>query len=671
MVLRYRDIVRVLSLKQRNLHGAYDMGDNRFAKVAKNYGGRDVGAVFRHERLGAVDFEDVYVGFRTGVLASLRLDAQTPVRTDVFMIQPKIIIVGGGLSGLMSAIKICEKGVPVSIFSVVHVKRSHSVCAQGGINACLNTKGEGDSIEQHIFDTIYGGDFLAQQDPVVKLCNSAPGIAYMYDRMGVMFSRTSEGRLDLRLFGGVKHRRTLFSGGTTGQQLMYALDEQVRKFESKGLMQKFEGWEFTSLVKDQDGRCCGITAINLNTMEEHVFRADAVIMCTGGFGQLYGRATNSTHCNGAAASICYRQGAALANLEMVQFHPTAIPGDDKMRLISEAVRGEGGRVWTYKDGKPWYFLEEWYPAYGNTVPRDVAARAIWKVVKNMKLGINGEEVVYLDVTHIDPEELERKLGGVLEIYSKFVGDDPKYVPMKVFPAVHYSMGGLYVDFDHMTTIKGLFAAGECDYQYHGANRLGANSLLSATFSGFEAGPNALNYARSLEKSCESLPSIVFEDELQKQIEIDKRYLSTGGKENQHNLKKELSETMMENVGVVRFNDKLKLAENKILELSDRFEKCSIQDASSWSNNELLFMRMLYNQFILGRAVVRSALNRDESRGSHYKPDFPKRDDKNWMKTTKAKFTPDGPVFEYEAVEAKHIKPIERRYDVSPITSGDE
>lgn len=585
--------------------------------------------------------------------------------------EPKIIIVGGGLAGLMSTIKICEKGTPVSIFSVVPVKRSHSVCAQGGINACLNTKGEGDSIQQHIFDTIYGGDFLAQQEPVKKLCEAAPGIVHMYDRMGVMFSRTPEGRLDLRLFGGVKHRRTLFAGGTTGQQLMYALDEQVRKFESKGLVRKFEGWEFTSLVKDHSGRCCGITAIDLSTMEQHVFRADAVIMATGGFGQLYGRATNSTHCNGSAASICYQQGATLANLEMVQFHPTAIPGDDKMRLISEAVRGEGGRVWTYKDGKPWYFLEEWYPAYGNTVPRDVAARAIWKVVKDMKLGVKGEDVVYLDVTHIDPEELERKLGGVLEIYWKFVGDDPKRVPMKVFPAVHYSMGGIYVDFNHMTTVPGLFACGECDYQYHGANRLGANSLLSATFSGFETGLSALEYAKNLGSSCEALPSAIYDSELQNQTDKDRRILKMDGRENPHQLKKELSETMMENVGVVRYNDKLKLAETKILELSERLKRSGIQDKGGWANDELMYMRMLENQLVLARAVVMSALQRDESRGSHYKPDFPDRDDANWMKTTLVTYSPDGPKFGHEPVEPKYIKPIVRRYDVAPVKTGDE
>ncbi len=581
------------------------------------------------------------------------------------MTDPKIIIIGGGLSGLMAAIKACEKGQAVAIFSVVPVKRSHSVCAQGGINAALNTKGEGDSVQQHTFDTVYGGDFLGNQEAIKKLCEAAPGIVSLYDRMGVMFSRTPEGLLDLRLFGGVRHRRTLFSGGTTGQQLMYALDEQVRKFESLGLVRKFEGWEFTSLVKDHEGACRGITAINLATMEQHVFRADAVVICTGGFGQLYGRATNSTHCNGSAASICYQQGVRLANMEMVQFHPTAIPGEDKMRLISEAVRGEGGRIWTLKDGKPWYFLEEWYPAYGNTVPRDVAARAIWKVVKDMKLGVNGEEVVYLDVTHIDPAILQTRLGGVLEIYEKFVGVDPKKVPMKIFPAVHYSMGGIYVDLEHKTNIPGLFAAGECDYQYHGANRLGANSLLSATYSGYDAGPIAVEYVKNLKKSCDSLPSSIYDTEVERQNEFTKKIMSMNGSENPYELKKEMNDALMDDVCVVRYNNKIKEADAKVLELTERFDKCHIHDASGWANAEPLFMRTLYNQLILARAVICSALVRDESRGSHYKPDFPKRDDAIWMKNILASYATDGPKFEYEQVEAKYIKPIERRYDVAP------
>ena len=405
------------------------------------------------------------------------------------MSKGKIIVVGGGLAGLMATIKIAEAGVKVDLFSLVPVKRSHSVCAQGGINGAVNTKGEGDSPWEHFDDTVYGGDFLADQPPVKAMCEAAPGIIHLLDRMGVMFNRTPEGLLDFRRFGGTQHHRTAYAGATTGQQLLYALDEQVRRHEVAGLVTKYEGWEFLGAVLDDEQVCRGIVAQNLTTMEIKAFPADAVIMATGGPGIIFGKSTNSIINTGSAASIVYQQGAYYANGEFIQIHPTAIPGDDKLRLMSESARGEGGRVWTYKDGKPWYFLEEKYPAYGNLVPRDIATREIFHVCVDLKLGINGENMVYLDLSHKDPKELDIKLGGIIEIYEKFMGEDPRKVPMKIFPAVHYSMGGLWVDYDQMTNIKGLFAAGECDFSMHGANRLGANSLLSAIYGGMVAGPS--------------------------------------------------------------------------------------------------------------------------------------------------------------------------------------
>lgn len=577
------------------------------------------------------------------------------------MTSPKIIIIGGGISGLMASLKIMEKGIPVDLFSMVRIKRSHTVCAEGGINAALNTKGEGDSVEQHIEDTIIGGDFLAHQKPIVKLCNAAPGIIHMYDRMGATFSRTPEGRLDLRLFGGVKKRRTAFAGATTGQQLMYALDEQVRKFEAQGLARKFEFWEFGSVVKNSEGRCVGITATDLRTMETRAFPADAVIMCTGGYGHIYGLCTASTHCTGSAASAVYQQGATFGNGEFMQFHPTAIPNVDKMRLVSEAARGEGGRIWTYKDGKPWYFLEEWYPAYGNLVPRDVAARAIYKVVHEMGLGIDGKEQVYLDLTHIDAERLTMRLGGIIEKYKKFAGEDLRKVPMRVFPAAHYSMGGLYVGENHMTTIPGLFAAGECDYLYHGANRLGANSLLSATFSGFETGQIAVEYAKNLEKGAGAEVSSLFEEELRRQQDWHKKLASQEGSENIYELKQEMNRMMCKNVGIVRKNSELKATDEKLVELLERFNGCGTIDSSRWSNQEVLFKREVYNMLHLARVVTIGALNRNESRGAHYKEEFPERDDKHWHKITRARFSPEGPVFEYEEVETSYMKPKKRDY----------
>ncbi|MFS0645224.1 succinate dehydrogenase flavoprotein subunit [Siminovitchia sp. 179-K 8D1 HS] len=579
------------------------------------------------------------------------------------MSKGKIIVVGGGLAGLMATIKIAEQGHPVDLFSLVPVKRSHSVCAQGGINGAVNTKGEGDSPWIHFDDTVYGGDFLANQPPVKAMCEAAPGIINLLDRMGVMFNRTPEGLLDFRRFGGTQHHRTAFAGATTGQQLLYALDEQVRRHEVAGLVNKFEGWDFLGIVQDDAGVCRGIVAQNLTTMEIQSFPADAVIMATGGPGIIFGKSTNSVINTGSAASIVYQQGAAYANGEFIQIHPTAIPGDDKLRLMSESARGEGGRVWTYKDGKPWYFLEEKYPAYGNLVPRDIATREIFHVCVDLKLGINGENMVYLDLSHKDPHELDVKLGGIIEIYEKFTGDDPRKVPMKIFPAVHYSMGGLWVDYEQHTNIEGLFAAGECDYSQHGANRLGANSLLSAIYGGMVAGPEALKYVNGLDKTAEDLSSTLFDSAVKKEDDKWSEIMSLDGTENAYVLHKELGEWMTDNVTVVRYNKNLKETDDKILELMERWKNININDTAKWSNQGALFTRQLWNMMQLARVITLGALNRNESRGAHYKPEFPDRNDEEWLKTTMATYNPskNEPEFSYEDVDVSLIQPRKRDY----------
>ncbi|WP_018214231.1 succinate dehydrogenase flavoprotein subunit [Desulfitobacterium hafniense] len=574
----------------------------------------------------------------------------------------KVIVVGGGLAGLMAAIKIAEEGTPVDLFSLVPVKRSHSVCAQGGINGAVNTKGEGDSPWEHFDDSVYGGDFLANQPPVKAMCDAAPGVIHLMDRMGVMFNRTAEGFLDFRRFGGTKHHRTAFAGATTGQQLLYALDEQVRRFEAAGLVRKYEGWEMLSAVIDE-GVCKGIVAQNLYNMEIQSFPAAAVIVAAGGCGMIFGKSTNSTINTGSVASALYQQGVKYANGEFIQIHPTAIPGEDKLRLMSESARGEGGRVWTYKEGKPWYFLEEMYPAYGNLVPRDIATRAIYHVVFDLGLGVNGENMVYLDLSHKDPHELQIKLGGILEIYEKFVGDDPKKVPMRIFPAVHYSMGGMWVDYDQMTNIPGLFAAGECEYQYHGANRLGANSLLSAIYGGMIAGPKSLEYIKKNKSATSSGEEEAFVRERKAQEELWNRILTMKGEENPYHIYQELGDVMTQNVTVIRYNDKLAGTDQKIQELMQRWQKIQLIDDVQWSNQTALFIRQLWNMLELARVITLGALNRNESRGAHYKPDYPERDDANWLKTTIATYTPEGPQFSYEAVDVSLIAPRPRRYDV--------
>ncbi len=454
----------------------------------------------------------------------------------------RVIVVGGGLAGLSTTMKLAEQGVPVELFSLVPVKRSHSVCAQGGINACNEVaRQQGYSEFEHCRETLLGGDFLANQPPVMEMAMMAPGVIDLLDRLGVPFNRTAEGFRDLRLFGGSLYKRTHFAGATTGQQLLYALDEQVRRWELEGRVVKHEFWDFLWPVLSDDGRCVGIVAQDLRSMEIRAFRGDAVVMASGGNGLIFGLTTMSTICTGSAAARCYLAGARLANPEFNQVHPTAIPGEDKCRLMSESARGEGGRIWVPKkkgdprqpndipEGERDYFLERLYPKYGNIVPRDIATREIYYICEQ-GYGVAGGRMVYLDLTEkatgIPYAVLKKKLGGILEIYEKFVGVDPLLEPMKIYPALHYSMGGLWADFvkddktgglkrfdpkNHMTNIPGLYAAGEADYQYHGANRLGANSLLSCITTGLFIGPCIKNYITDVAKgSAEELPGGIYD-----------------------------------------------------------------------------------------------------------------------------------------------------------------
>jgi succinate dehydrogenase / fumarate reductase flavoprotein subunit len=593
------------------------------------------------------------------------------------MRQPKIIVVGGGLAGLMATIRAAESGIAVDLFSIVPVKRSHSVCAQGGINAAKNQKGEGDTTDKHFDDTIYGGDFLANQPLVQRMCEAAPGVIDLLDRMGVMFNRTPEGLLDYRRFGGTLYHRTAFAGATTGQQLLYALDEQVRRHEAEGRVKKLEGWTFLSAVIDEGRMCRGICAMDLRSMEVKTFPADAAIFATGGIGAIFGRSTNSVVCTGSAQSALFQQGVDYANGEFIQVHPTAIPGEDKLRLMSESARGEGGRVWVPRnpaekrrpkdipESDRFYFLEEWYPKYGNLVPRDIATRAIHRIVYQEKLGLDGQAAVYLDVSHIPRETLNRKLEGILEIYEKFLGVDPRAEPMKVFPGMHYTMGGIWVNGeDQATNVPGIFAAGECEYQYHGANRLGANSLVSCIFGGGLAGTSAVKYAKNLEKGAEAAAQAVYESERKRQEEKNQKLISQDGSENPITIWRELGELMTEHVTVTRINSNLQVADAKIQTLQERYKRINLTDRTRWSNQTLNFARELENMLVLSRVITLGALARNESRGAHYKPEFPDRDDANWLKTTRAKWVNGDVQLTYEPVDISLIKPRARRYDAA-------
>jgi len=658
--------------------------------------------------------------------------AKSTIRSEGGKVR-RVIVVGGGLAGLMTVIKLCEARVPVDLISLVPVKRSHSVCAQGGINASVNTKGEGDSPQVHLEETAYGGDFLGNQPPIKGMADAAPGIVFMLDRMGVPFNRTAEGLLDFRRFGGTLFHRTAFAGATTGQQLLYALDEQVRRWETEDvvdehgvaipgekMVRKFEFWDFLQAVLDDHGVCVGCVAQDLKTMQIRHFVGDAVVLATGGPGIIFGRSTNSVICTGTAAAAVYQQGAIYANGEFIQVHPTAIPGADKLRLISESARGEGGRVWVPKDAKDRrgpkdipekerdYFLERMYPGYGNLVPRDIASRALFKTcfhegrgIFNDKTGKNENEV-YLDLTHKDEKFLRNKLAGILEIYEKFVGVDPYKNPMKVFPAVHYSMGGLWVDYEkaangslktgsprnHATSIPGLYAVGEVDYQYHGANRLGANSLLSCIWGGMATGPAVATYQKNQDRSASDLPKSYFE-KAEKRAQDDyerilKQNQDRDDAENPYVLHAELGETMLRDCTIERDNDKLAKVLDKIGELDDRVKKVKTPDTSARVNQGAQFVRHLENMLVLARVIATGAKNRDESRGAHYKPKFDKRNDAEWLRSTLARHEEKGSVkfireFDYgvagkgvhvtDAVDTSLVAPRERKYEQAGAASA--
>jgi succinate dehydrogenase / fumarate reductase, flavoprotein subunit len=599
--------------------------------------------------------------------------------------QKRVIVVGGGLAGLSATMKLAEDGVPVDLFSLVPVKRSHSVCAQGGINACNDVaRQQGYSEWEHCRETLLGGDFLANQPPVMEMARMAPGVIDLLDRLGVPFNRTAEGNRDLRLFGGSLYKRTHFAGATAGQQLLYALDEQVRRWEVGGLVTKYEFWDFLWPVIDEKGACVGIVAQDLRTMQIRSFRADAVIIATGGLGLIFGQSTMSTICTGSAAARCYAAGAWLGNPEFMQVHPTAIPGEDKCRLMSESARGEGGRIWVPKtkgdkreanaipEGERDYFLERLYPKYKNIVPRDIATREIYYICEQgYGIGPAPGQMVYLDLTEkatgIPYATLKKKLGGILEIYEKFVGVDPLLEPMKIYPAVHYAMGGLWVDFvkddseksfgglkrfdprNQMTNVPGLYAAGEADYQYHGANRLGANSLLSCITTGLFMGPCVKNYLDSAKTSASAeAPQALFESQVELQKAFEKKLLNAKGERNPYVIHRELGKSMSDNVTIIRINSRMKQTAAVIAKLKDEYQNnLGLPDSGTWSNQTLSFAKSVKDMLMLAEAITAAAMARDESRGAHFKiPDemagrtelsmderaLP-RDDANFLKTS--------------------------------------
>ena len=573
-------------------------------------------------------------------------------------------------------------------------------------------RSDGDSIQRLFYDTIKGGDFRAREANVYRLAQTSVNIIDQCVAQGVPLAREYGGLLDNRSFGGAQVSRTFYARGQTGQQLLLGAYQALARQVHLGTVELHHRTEMLDLVT-KDGRAVGVVARDLITGAIRSFSGHAVVLATGGNGLIYGRSTMSMVCTGSAVSRAYRAGAWYGNGEFIQVHPTAIPGADKLRLMSESARGEGGRVWVPRkpqdprdprdipEGERYYFLEERYPKYGNLVPRDIATREIFDICTTDGLSVEKDRLcVYLDLTHLSREMLDRKLGGILEIYEKFQGVDPRSVPMKIFPAVHYSMGGLWVDYqksasggleegsprNQQTSIPGLYAIGECDYQYHGANRLGANSLLSCIFSGLFCAPGVIAAGSSIKKIAAEESTRLFDAALRRQEERHEALLARrAGNENPYDIHQSLGNLMTRVATVVRRNEQLVAAYDEVCGLEERWRRCSLSDTGNWTNQNVVFTKALGDMFPVAKLILKGALLRDECRGAHYKPatampgiaatdpagqrreaeewcDRFEANTRKWLKSTIAKHGADGhPQISYEDVDTSLIPPRPRLY----------
>ena len=497
-----------------------------------------------------------------------------------------IIIVGAGLAGLSAALQAVKEDFSVKLISSVPSERAQSVMAEGGINAALNTKGEDDSTQEHYEDTIKAGCNLADPNAVWNMTQAAPELVKWLHSIGVQFNTCGYDELDLRNFGGQKKKRTAFAKSDTGKQIMTAMIDAVRCYEVQGQVERFEHHSFQTLLM-KDNTCLGCVIQDNYTGEIKQLPADAVIMASGGMHGLFGNTTGSFINTGEVSARLFCLGVPMANLEMIQYHPTTVEIGGKKMLISEAARGEGGRLFTYRDEKRWYFMEEKYPELGNLMPRDITAREIWKISK--------DSPVYLDMTEIPKDVIDRKLTGLVSDCQTYLHKDIRKVPIQVMPGIHYFMGGIYVDAKHRTPVRKLYAAGECCAQYHGANRLGGNSLLGAVYGGRVAAQAACEDAMT-EFAKPSTEVAGFKD-----LE----------NENSQFEKAKINEFVSDALGVIR--------NQKIME--EGLEKLQ-QIKGSLS--------------LLGQAAIMSGIERTESRGAHYREDYPEKND-DFEKTTVASY----------------------------------
>lgn len=515
----------------------------------------------------------------------------------------KVLIIGSGIAGLSCAVSCAQKGMEVTLVSPFPSERSQSVLAAGGINAVTESCEKGDSVGRHIEDTLRGGCDIAGKNAVSGMCENAPDIIKWLEKLGTVFTTEPDGSVSKRAFGGQSFRRTCYCGASTGKQIVTALVMEARRYEGLGLIKRRLWMDFYSaLIKD--GVCCGAVFYNEATTLPEAITADSVVIATGGQNALFGKTTGSTQCDGYVAGKLFMQGVALKNLEFIQYHPTTIETSQKMMLISEAVRGERGRLYYEEDGRRVYFMEDRFGEGGNLMPRDVVARCMEESGKQ----------VYLDISFLRKEQILKKLPEVYELCKKYRGIDISKQSIPVTPSVHFFMGGIAVKNNHETNIKNLYAIGECASIYHGANRLGGNSLLAAIYGGRVA-------SASIEKTNTELPSADHSLEIEEAAEKLSSLKSSKSPYPVKYIRDMLAETMRENLGIVRSAEKLQKG------IDDVSFYLSVADKIRYDNSELAYFGYsLPGILTLAKATLICAQSRKESRGAHYRSDHPASED---------------------------------------------